>query len=423
MSAPSLRQLTLGELAQSEQVLEMLLAENETLFAEHKAGIAKGVGYQLAKAVGSFANTLGGWVLVGVKDGSPDPTWEPPPGGFVDAVRQRLEGQLDPLPSFAADVLPVRGHSIGVVRVYESTDTPHILLADGSVVVREPAQDAKLRKAGKYEATPIRSHYELAQLMRRGSIAEEAALARLAKGKMPFLESSLRFHSTQAANDREVFETIAGERPALILRAVPLNLSTRWREWAVSEAGVEAVGSLAQAITKTVSNQDLDVDAPVPHPTGVAVTARERRQWKWVRDGHRSFIRVGTAAVDGGGALGLRLGFKIKKNSGAVYDWRTLADDDELPALLGPLVEEMTATLTGAEQLGRFAVHLFWLGMGELFRIVPANAGEGSPPDYLPGGGTLTVDGLDDPSERDQLVRGWCDELLRASGVPVWRGP
>jgi hypothetical protein len=86
-----MRQLTLGELTQSEQMIEALLAESETLFVEHKAGIAKGEGYQLAKAVGSFANTLGGWVLVGVRDGKPIPGWQPPGGGFVDAVRQRLE--------------------------------------------------------------------------------------------------------------------------------------------------------------------------------------------------------------------------------------------------------------------------------------------------------------------------------------------
>jgi len=420
MPAPSLRLLTLGELAQTERVLDMLLAENETLFAEHKAGIEKGDGYQLAKAVGSFANTLGGWVLVGVKDGKADPSWEPPPGGFVDAVRQRLEGQLDPLPTFAADVLEVGKELIGVVRVYESTDTPHILLADGSVVVREPAQDSKLRKAGKYEAMPIRSHFELAQLMQRGRLAEDVAIGRLGRGQLPFLEDSLRFRWTQAANrHREVFDTVTGEGPALVLRAVPFNLSARWREWAVSNAGVEAMTGLA----KSLSDGDLETDAPAPHPTGVAVTVRERKRWKWIPNGHRSFLRVGTAAVDGGGGIGLRLGFDIQVDSGGLYDWRQLADDGELQALLAPLVEAMAGTLASSEQLGRFAVHLLWLQMGELFRIDPENAGEGSPPPYLPGGGSMTIDGLDDGGERDELVEQWSGELLRASGIPVWRGP
>lgn len=81
--APSLRLLTLGDLATSEDTLKALLAESETLFVEHKADIAKGEGYQLAKAVASFANTLGGWVLVGVEDGGkPISGWTPPRGGL-----------------------------------------------------------------------------------------------------------------------------------------------------------------------------------------------------------------------------------------------------------------------------------------------------------------------------------------------------
>ena len=57
-------------------------------------------------------------MLVPVKDGKPIPGWEPPKGGFVDAVGQRLEGRLDPLPSFAADGFTVEKSTIGVVRVY-----------------------------------------------------------------------------------------------------------------------------------------------------------------------------------------------------------------------------------------------------------------------------------------------------------------
>src|SRR6188768_3677082 len=71
VAAPSLRLLALGELAESERVFKALLAENESLFVEHKTDIAKGEGYQLAKAAASFANTLGGWILVGVKNGEP----------------------------------------------------------------------------------------------------------------------------------------------------------------------------------------------------------------------------------------------------------------------------------------------------------------------------------------------------------------
>jgi hypothetical protein len=412
-----LRLLTLGELADNRRIVSTLLAENETLFAEHKSDIAKGEGYQLAKAAASFANTLGGWILIGVRDGNPISNWNPPPGAFVDAVRQRLEGQIDPLPSFAAGVFPHGEDQIGVVRIYESTDTPHILIADGSVVVREPAQDSKLRKRGQYEATPIRSHYELSQLAQRGQQAQNAAEARLAQGRLPLIERSMRFHWTQAASNRGVFETVAGETPALILRAVPLNLSGRWKEWAVSDAAVDVATRLASQVI----DGEVEVDSPTPDPGGVAVTARGCQSARWIPEGHRFMTPVATAAIDAGGAIGLRLGFEIQDGNGLVNDWRRLDEAAGPKGLIGPLLADLVAALADAEHLGRFGVHLIWLGMGELFRVEPDNRGEGSPPPYLPGGGSLTVDGSADTTELDRLAQRWSEELMRGAGVSIWR--
>jgi Putative DNA-binding domain len=263
VAAPSLRLLALGELAESERVFKALLAENESLFVEHKTDIAKGEGYQLAKAAASFANTLGGWILVGVKNGEPVLGWEPPPAGFVDAVRQRLEGQIDPIPSFAADVIEFGTGLIGVVRVYESTDTPHILLSDGSIVVREPAQDAKLRKLGRYQATPIRSHYELVQLAQRGQKAEREADERFQPRRLPLVEKSLRYRWVQAS---EGVSFDGGDDPALILRAAPLNLSSRWREWAVSEVAVDRITELVQSMIDGDSEVDVTGPRSSVHP-------------------------------------------------------------------------------------------------------------------------------------------------------------
>ena len=218
MSAPSHRRLALGDLEGNPEALASLVAEDETLFVEHKTDIAKGEAYQLAKASASFANTLGGWILVGVKNGKPLAGWEPPTGVFVDVVRQRLEGRLDPLPSFAARVLTHNDRKIGVIRVYESTDTPHILAADGAVVIREPAQDSKLRKQGRYEATPIRSHYELLQLTRRGADAQTQAAERFKPGARPWIDASVDLRWTMAATRHGTVQTVHSEVPALILR-------------------------------------------------------------------------------------------------------------------------------------------------------------------------------------------------------------
>jgi hypothetical protein len=68
------------------------------------------------------------------------------------------------------------------VRVYESSDTPHVVVSTGSVFVREGAGDTDARKPGtmkrgdkKYEATEIRSRAQLIELAQRG----EAAAARV----------------------------------------------------------------------------------------------------------------------------------------------------------------------------------------------------------------------------------------------------
>lgn len=312
MPSPSLRNLALGELTDNPPALTALLAEGETLFVEHKSGIASGEGFQIAKAAASFANTLSGWILVGVDPkGRPIPGWQPPPGGFVDTVRQRLEGQLDPIPSIAATVLRHEEHSIGVIRVYESADTPHILLSDGSIVVREPAQDAKLRKRGKYEATPIRSHYELAQLTQRGRQAEEAAEQRLEEGRMPWVEEALRFRWDMAATDSGVFRMVLGDPPALILRATPLTMNGRWSDWASSETGVAAARRLAEGLL----DDEIEADDPMPHPAGVALTARQRAHTPWVPGGNRSVSEISTAVLDAGGMIGLRLGTTFGKET------------------------------------------------------------------------------------------------------------
>jgi hypothetical protein len=205
--------------------------------------------------------------------------------------------------------------------------------------------------------------------------------------------------------------------PALVVQAAPLNMSPQWREWSVSAAGVKT----AKRMVETVSRSELDLDNPSPHPTGVAVAAKERQGTQWTPGGYRWFTRTGVAAIDGGGGIGLRLGFQIKEGGGRTYDWKKLTDDGELEALLAPLLGALSAALTESELLGRYAMDLQWVGMDDLFRLDPERAGEGTPPRYVPGSGLLTVDGLEDSSERKALTRRWSEELLRASGVPVWR--
>jgi hypothetical protein len=50
--------------------VDKMLTLDETLFIEHKSGIGEPASsFKLRQAVASFANTAGGWLLVGVANG------------------------------------------------------------------------------------------------------------------------------------------------------------------------------------------------------------------------------------------------------------------------------------------------------------------------------------------------------------------
>lgn len=77
--------------------LARMLELNETLFVEHKSDIGSESAYGLASAVASFANTLGGWLLLGVHEGKAleaPPSWTADDSlPLVDLIRDR---GLDP---------------------------------------------------------------------------------------------------------------------------------------------------------------------------------------------------------------------------------------------------------------------------------------------------------------------------------------
>lgn len=102
--AVSPRDIFLADL--SDDMLAEMRREHETRFVESKASLGKGDGaFNFAKAVASFANTLGGWVLVGLDDSGEFVVWEAPEAhSMTDRVRQALERQIDPMPPFAATV-------------------------------------------------------------------------------------------------------------------------------------------------------------------------------------------------------------------------------------------------------------------------------------------------------------------------------
>ena len=391
-----------------------MLAEGETLFVEHKKDIAKGEGFQVAKAASSLANTLGGWILIGVQGGRILDDWTPPPGDLVDAVRQRLEGQVDPLPSFAAAVLELDGGRLGLVRVYESADTPHIL-RDGSVVVREPAQDSRIRKRGGYEAAPVRSHYELLQLAQRGRDARHEARARFDEARLPLVDAKLELRWTSAASAGRAFRTISSREPSFIIRLAPLTVTSRWAEWSISADAVDALKVAAgRLLTPEIRSSNAE-----PFARGIAVSAAETEPKQWTPGGSRYVSRTSTIVVDAGGLLGIRIGYKLQERSGYVRHHRPLADGGELRGALHDALSELANLLAEAEHIGRYAVDVVWLRIGDLYRVDPDVPG-GLYPSPLRLEANITIGGAGDDVEHRAQCNLWGDEILRSCGIAAW---
>jgi hypothetical protein len=310
----------LAELTSSE--LRNMLGLDETLFVEHKRDIRNESVYQLAKAVSAFANTLGGWVLLGVRDGRPDGEDHPWAADgaptLVDAMRDRLRGEIDPLPAFEARVMTADGldGNIGVVRVYESADTPHVSIRTGSVFVRETAGDADVARTPReasgapqaqkrrYEASQIRNRTQLLELAHRGALAMERANQLLdCRTHQPTgLEQRLGLFPQRFA-DKSMMTGMPENYGAIFARAVPLTGSDRFRAWATTADGAAATMSSCENLADT---HGLVNDFAKPEIAGVSVAVGP------VQRDHRDnlgmpLLTEGRVAIDADGIAGAAL--------------------------------------------------------------------------------------------------------------------
>lgn len=241
-----------------------MLAENETLFVEHKTSIG-GEAFQVAKAMCSFANTLGGWVLIGVTNGAPNAGlpdgWEPVAGAdLTDRVREALkENRVDPIPAFAATVRNVGEQPVGVVRVYESADAPHVI-RNGQVFVRSVAEDANRQRV--YRSGGVETQTVLIELVARGRRGERRAHEILEQFDGQFLLGALGFTRRQVGSGF-YYELSPG---TIALRAAPIT-GARLNDWAVS---AQAKVALEHALGRLAAFGDDAVVESVVNISGLA---------------------------------------------------------------------------------------------------------------------------------------------------------
>jgi predicted HTH transcriptional regulator len=101
MSPPSLRRLALADA--TEETIRQLINHGEDLLVERKRELPDAA--KFGATVASFANTIGGWILLGVEDGGTivghptEPTLD-----MQSHLGHLLRNEVEPVPPFAAAV-------------------------------------------------------------------------------------------------------------------------------------------------------------------------------------------------------------------------------------------------------------------------------------------------------------------------------
>lgn len=396
-----------------------MLRLNETLFVEHKRALSDEGNYGLAEAVAAFANTFGGWLLLNVHNGdvvTSDPDWGDTP--LVDAVRDRLRGQVDPLPPFEARLIALDKGPVGVVRVYESADTPHILMRSGSVVIREPAgvfRASKARKPGsntteevRYKVEQVASRIQLLELALKGERARERVEALMAPANVTPLTAATGLRFERAAGD--VLQPHAEVGPAVFVRLMPLTPTERFSAWATTH---EAQAAAIRALEHLFDIRGLGPDWPTPHPAGVVVAGEVPNHTRLLRDSIRQPIRATAAvAVDQAGIVTAAMRYRAPDEGHRQWHSARAVEAE----MLMPLVVAASRVLVEGHFLGRTQCHVVMNRLSDVLLL--ERAAERGPAAYVPVGGVIDL-----PSHQDELcafVQRMVNAFARSAGVPAW---
>lgn len=274
------------------EVLRDLLASPESDVVERKRAAEPAM---LAKVVSAFANTNGGWLLLGIDDDGALAGWRPNGRAHPrDWLRDVLDNALDPLPHFEAELFDIEGMTIGIVRVPRSSTAPHFIDATGEVFERRNGQTKRGRSS------------QVRQMTLRGSEETDLAFARLDDRKIA-LDLTIALDAPRKA------KSMPARALASIVRVSLVGTADGFHDWVHSaEAFARShtfVWSAAQGMN------DRDWCAP-PQPAPARTTAgghTAAAEW----DGR--ILREVNVAWDRAGLGGVRLAGQRPDDSGILY--------------------------------------------------------------------------------------------------------
>jgi hypothetical protein len=387
MAERSLRHLELNDV--TEDVLRQLIHAGETDLVERKEKPPRD---GLGPTVSSFANSGGGWVLIGVSDdgelvGFSSPGRAEP----QDWLRSVLRPVLDPLPPFTSKSMTLDDVLILVIRVQASSLTPHLYTPGGAIYIRE--------HGGKQ---PINSQAALLALAVRPEQAKQEAYSRMTS--LPLVQLALGPH--RLGNPVNEQTRVAD----WIVTAAPLVVPDGFKVRALSRPTVEAMEALVVERINSVGPAGHGGTQRQPHGSGVVVEGRNLANGAEVH-----------VLLDAGGVCVARIRERVTR--GVLYLPR-VADD-----ILTPLLTLATGPLSDSGATGATHLHLHvrvqvttneqgWRpslavgtahAMGELHAAVGSEAFFGEDIE-LPA----------HPDDINRLSEAWMREIARTAGVEWW---
>lgn len=425
-SAVALGSFASGALADLDaEDVERMVGLDETLFVEHKKGIGSEESFKLVQAVAAFANTAGGWILIGVHGGavvtgSEDQPWagQRDAPTLVDVVRTQLRGRIDPLPAFEAKTVGHRDGPVGVVRVYESSDTPHVVLDTGAVYVREvagirDASDPRPTRGGgrgdrSYRAAKIGSRAELLELATRGRAAEERVRGLLNTPTVfPLVSSGLGL-SFEILGDGTCRPRLTGNGHVFV-RVAPYTLAPRFRGWATT---LDAAGAVIEAGEELADRHGLTSSWIDPNPAGASIAVPVTNAPHG--DEFRRFGAEARVVVDGAGMAGAALCLDAPEVG--VLKSR-FQPDDMAAKLIAPVIAAAAGVLTAGEFLGRCRCQVDMVGMPSVV-LLEGQGDHVRGEEWVPTTGDVTLPASDE--ELSQVARRAAYAYARSARLPFW---
>lgn len=369
-----------------EVTLMRLIAAGEDGGAERKAQVpADGLG----PSVAAFANSGGGWLLLGVQDdGTICGAKVPGRSQAHDWVRDHLQHAIDPLPEFRTAMVNSPDGDVVVIRVLPSAVTPHVTRRTGVVYVRVPG--------GK---RPIDAQAKLLAMCESAQDAEERAITRLSQPPLVRAALAGRLGGMVANGQTRVADWLVA--------ATPLQASADFAARALAHENVRSAESAATAALRHLTESTVNLQlATKPQSRG------------FVLEGSHGATRDELQlTVDACGVAVARWSTRLFRG---VQHLPGLADDVMLP-----LLRLVRAPLAAAGADGITLLHAYLLvtptetSYGPVLTVTAADqSGDlvaGPSPVFLGGRTSLTAD-----TELRAHADEWMRELGRAAGIEMW---